>query len=141
MRAACAETSGAPHIADERSTGHQHRTATMYAVLGASTAVGRELVGKLLQRGLPVRVMVRKAADAQHFAKLGAQVVQADLRDLAGVSGAVHGTETLISLIGRHFADTEKEFWKTEVEGTRTIVQAAQQARVNHVVMLSVLWA
>src|SRR5439155_20450318 len=58
------------------------RRSTMYVIARATTAAGRQLVPQLLQRGLAVRVLVRKDADAEHFAKLGADVARGDLRDV-----------------------------------------------------------
>jgi uncharacterized protein YbjT (DUF2867 family) len=113
----------------------------MYLITGATTATGRELVPKLLKRSLAVRVLVRKDADAAHFARLGAEVVQGDVREAAAVARAARGVRTLVSLIGRHFADTEAELWAVEVRGMKTLIQAAREARVEHLVMLSVLWS
>src|SRR5262245_54962688 len=113
----------------------------MYLIAGATTATGRELVAKLLQQGLPARVLVRQQADAEHFAKLGADVAQADLRDTAAVTHAAQGVKTLVSLIGRHFAATEAEFWQVEVQGAKNLIHAAREAQVEHFVLLSVLWS
>jgi uncharacterized protein YbjT (DUF2867 family) len=113
----------------------------MYLIAGASSAVGRELVAKLLRTQYPVRVLVRKDADAAHFAQLGAAVVQGDVRDAAVVSRAAQGVTTLVSLIGRHFARTEAGLWDVETQGTAALIRAAQQAQVSHFVMLSALWA
>lgn len=113
----------------------------MYLVAGATTSVGRELVPKLLRRAVPVRVMVRRDADREFFAKFGAEVVQADLRDAAAVGRAVGDVNTVISLVGRHFAATEAEFWAVEVQGAQTLIRAAREARVDHFVLLSVLWS
>jgi uncharacterized protein YbjT (DUF2867 family) len=113
----------------------------MYLVAGASTAVGRELVPRLLRRGLPVRVLVRKAADARHFAALGAQVAVADVRDGAAVRRAAEGAKTFVSLIGRHFARTEAGLWEVEVGGNAALVAAAVEVHAEHFVLLSVLWS
>jgi uncharacterized protein YbjT (DUF2867 family) len=113
----------------------------MYLVAGASSAVGRVLVAKLLRTQFPVRVLVRKDADAAHFAQLGAAVVQGDVRDAAVVGRAARGVTTLVSLIGRHFARTEAGLWDVETQGTAALIRAAQEAQVGHFVMLSALWA
>jgi NADH dehydrogenase len=113
----------------------------MYLVAGASTVTGRALVERLLRKRLPVRVLVRRDADAGHFAGLGAEVVQADVRDAAAVGRAARGVTTLVSLIGRHFARTEAGLWDVEVGGNETLIRAAREARVGHFVLLSVLWA
>jgi uncharacterized protein YbjT (DUF2867 family) len=113
----------------------------MYLVAGASTVTGRDLVEKLLRKHLPVRVLVRKGADAEYFARLGAEVVQADVRDAAAVGRATRGATTVVSLIGRHFARAEAGLWDVEVGGNETLIQAAREAGAGHFVLLSVLWA
>lgn len=113
----------------------------MYLVAGGSSAVGRMLVAKLLRTENPVRVLVRKDADAAYFAALDADVIQGDVRDAAVVSRAAQGVTTLVSLIGRHFARTEAVLWDVETQGTAALIDAARQAGVGHFVMLSALWA
>src|SRR5262249_19735799 len=69
------------------------------------------------------------------------EVARADLRDPPAVARATQGVKTLVSLIGRHLAATEAEHWEIEVQGTKTLVDAAREARVEHFIMLSALWS
>ena len=60
-------------------------------VTGATSRVGTRLVPMLLSRGIAVRIMTRTPEKAGEMKKLGAEVVQGDLRDpasLARASGA-----------------------------------------------------
>ena len=59
-------------------------------------AVGRHLTAMLLDRGHRVRALVRRDDDrAQGLHRLGAEVVQGDLTDLASVHRAVEGCTRL----------------------------------------------
>ena len=59
---------------------------------GQLGAVGRTVTGLLLERGLPVRAMVRREDDrAAALRAAGAEVVVGDLREPADVSRVVSG--------------------------------------------------
>lgn len=54
----------------------------MYIVMGGTGHVGSATAQALLQHGVPVRVLTRRAAHASHLAGQGAQVVEADVNDV-----------------------------------------------------------
>lgn len=101
----------------------------MYAVLGATGKVGGAAVRALRRRGLPVRAVVRDAANATALVAAGCEIAVADLHDaaavraaLAGVSGAhvilpMHGraadgladADTIIAAIGDAIADARPQ--------------------------------
>ncbi len=113
----------------------------MFFVTGASSIVGRQVVAKLLQESAPVRVLVRQDSHAEHFSKRGAEVVQADIGDIEALRRACRGTQTVISLAGRHFSATEASFWQVDVQGNENLCRAAQENRVQHFILISALWA
>jgi uncharacterized protein YbjT (DUF2867 family) len=61
-------------------------------VTGAAGAIGRNLTAMLLAKGRKVRALVRRGDDrAGDLRRLGAEVVQGDLTDLASMHRAVEG--------------------------------------------------
>ena len=113
----------------------------MFLIAGASSAVGREVVEKLVSRQAPVRVLVRGDADAERYRALGVEVAQGDVRDAQAVAAACRGARTVISLVGRHFARTETGLWEVDAEGNCNLIRAAAEAGADRFVLLSVLWA
>lgn len=68
----------------------------MILVTGATGAVGRHVVSQLLERGTPVRAMVRDPAGAD--LPLAAEVVRGDLADPTSLDEALAGVDTVFLL-------------------------------------------
>ena len=113
----------------------------MILVAGATSQIGGSVVEGLLAAKLDVRVLVRRAEDAEAFRELGCDVAQGDVRDPKAVRRACEGTEAVVSLIGRHFARTERGFWNVDYEGNVKLIDAAKRAGVRRFVLLSALWS
>jgi len=113
----------------------------MFLVAGASSLTGRQVVMKLLRESRPVRVLVRKDSDAEHFAALGADVVKGDIRDQDALRRACHQVEVVISLVGRHFAATEAGFREVDLQGNENLARAAYENQAKHYILISALWA
>ena len=116
-------------------------TFSMILVTGATSSPGRLVVPALLGKGHAVRVLVRGEADAAMFAAKGAEVVRGDIRDLDVVASACRGVTTVISMIGRHFAETAEGLWAVDAQGNEALVAAASAAGVGRFVLLSALFA
>src|SRR5437868_3828654 len=113
----------------------------MFLIAGASSAPGQLVAAQLLARKLPTRVLVRSDAHATQFKALGADVVQGDIGDEAALARACTGASTVISLVGRHFADSRERLWAVDALGNASLVRAAAAAGVKRFVLLSALWA
>ncbi|HKB51085.1 MAG TPA: SDR family oxidoreductase [Solirubrobacterales bacterium] len=112
----------------------------MILIAGATSQIGRAVVERLAATQ-DVRVFVRRPEDAKAFRELGCDVVQGDVRDQEAVQRACDGTGAVLSLIGRHFARTERGFWDVDYEGNVKLIDAAKQAGVRRFVLLSALWS
>ena len=97
-------------------------------VTGATGNVGRHVVDQLVQRGAPVRALVRNPAKADFPA--GVDIVQGDLLDVDALRGAFDGVSTLFLLN----AVVPDEFTQALVA-----LNAARDAGVDRVVYLSVI--
>ena len=99
-------------------------------VTGGAGHLGRLVVKHLSAAGYRVRGMSRRASPGEDWP--GAEWKQADLKTGAGVAEAVAGMEVVVHLaaIGNSMVDCE---------GTRRLLDAARQARVSHVIFMSVV--
>jgi uncharacterized protein YbjT (DUF2867 family) len=113
----------------------------MILLAGATSSPGRLVAESLLKRGHPLRVLVRSEADATAFAARGADVVRGDVRDPDVLAAACKNASTVVSMIGRHFAETAAGLWAIDAEANETLVSAAQAAKVGRFVLLSALFA
>ncbi len=111
----------------------------MLLVTGGSGNLGRKLVPKLLDRGLPVRVLTRDPGRASHLAGAGVEVVQGDLRDAASVRRAVEGVRTIVSA-AHGFGVRGQSPAQVDEQGNMTLVAAAA-AEGSAVVLLSIVGA
>ncbi len=100
-------------------------------VTGGAGRLGRLVVKQLSKAGYPVRGMSRRANPGDDCP--GAEWVQADLETGAGLSRAVQGMDVVF-----HAATGgNRHIWQIDVEGTRRLLEAAREAGVSHVVMLT----
>jgi dihydroflavonol-4-reductase len=90
----------------------------------------------LQERGDRVRVLVR---DQKRLRELDAEVFQGDLRDPASLQRALSGCEVLYHVAAdyRLWAKDPSELYRSNVEGTRNVLDAARYAGVERVVYTS----
>ena len=110
-----------------------------YLVTGAAGFTGGHLVRLLLERGLPVRAMVRNLKEASHLEAQGAQVVEADLKNKESLRKAVEGVEGVfhIAALFRQAGLPDQEYVDVNVEGTRSLIEASIEAGVSRFVHCS----
>jgi nucleoside-diphosphate-sugar epimerase len=113
----------------------------MILLAGATSSPGRRVLDSLLSGGHAVRVLVRGERDARELAERGAEVLRGDVRDRAIVETACRGAEIVISLLGRHFAETQEGLWAIDAEANRALVVQARAAGVRRFVLLLVALA
>ncbi len=113
---------------------NQHNKPTI-AVVGATGAQGGGLVRAILadpERRFAVRAITRDPhhANARELARLGAQVVAADLDDLLGLERAFTGVQAAfcVTFYWAHLSP------KQEIFHAQNLAKAAKLARVPHVI-------
>lgn len=120
-------------------------TIAQITVFGGSGFIGRHIVRRLAQRGLRVRVAVRRPELADFLKPMGdvGQVVpvQANLRHAGSVAAAIAGSQAVINATGIKSQWGRQRFQAVHVDGVRHIAEAAKRAGVERVIHVSGLGA
>jgi nucleoside-diphosphate-sugar epimerase len=119
-------------------------------VAGASGAVGRPLVPKLVAAGHEVTGMTRSESKTEDLRRAGARAVVADVFDIDAVRVAmdearpeviVHELTALPDRIDYRKADTYAATNRVRTEGTRNLIDAALAAGARRLVCQSIAFA
>ncbi|MBX5453569.1 MAG: NAD-dependent epimerase/dehydratase family protein, partial [Acidobacteriia bacterium] len=108
-------------------------------VTGATGFVGSAVVRALLAQGYPVRALVRKGSDQRNLAGLSLELVEGDLADQTALARAVSGCRYVFHIAAdyRLWVPDPAEMMRTNVEGTKNVMEAALVAGVERVVHCS----
>lgn len=108
-------------------------------VTGATGFVGAAVARALLREGWEVRALARKGSDRRNLQSIAVEAVAGDLADAASLTQALAGCEALFHVAAdyRLGAFDPGQLYKTNVEGTRNILDAARAAGVRRVVYTS----
>ncbi len=111
----------------------------MNVVTGATGHLGNVLVRLLLERGEPVRALVRPSSDTTALEGLACEVVQGDVREPESLEHAFEGATRVYHCAGLVSITAGKEalLTATNVEGTRNVVEACVAKRVKRLVYTS----
>lgn len=113
----------------------------MILVVGATGSLGGLITRALLDRGRPVRILVRDASRADDLVAAGAQPVSGDLADADALRAACAGIDTVVTTAtgtGRGGKDTVES---VDRHGNRRLVEAAVAAGVRRYLFTSALGA
>jgi dihydroflavonol-4-reductase len=108
-------------------------------VTGATGFVGSAVVRRLLRDDHHVRVLARPGSDRRNIQGLDVQVVEGDLTEAASLARLCDGCDGLFHVAAdyRLWAPEPEQLYKTNVEGTRSLLEAAGQAGVPRIVYTS----
>ncbi len=108
-------------------------------VTGASGFVGSAVARTALARGHEVRLLVRGTSPRANLADLPVEVVEGDMRDAASRQRALDGVDALLHVAAdyRLWAKDPNDIMRANIDGTRTVMQAALRAGVGRVVYTS----
>jgi nucleoside-diphosphate-sugar epimerase len=110
-------------------------------VTGANGFTGSHLVKALEQRGDTVVGWVRKSSDLSRLADCKVQFAYGDITDAKALQAAMQGVDAVFhtaAYVELGVVD-EAKMQQVNVEGTRAVMQAAQQAGVSKVVYCSTI--
>jgi dihydroflavonol-4-reductase len=108
-------------------------------VTGATGFVGAAVARALLAEGWQVRALVRAGSDRRNVATLAVEQVVGDLTDGASVERALAGCEAAFHVAAdyRLWAPRPEELYRTNVDATGHLLDAARRARVRRVIYTS----
>jgi dihydroflavonol-4-reductase len=109
-------------------------------VTGGTGFVGPKVVRAIVDAGHDVRALARDRKKAAHVAALGAELVEGDVTDPASLRRAVQGMDAVVHLVGIRQGKQE-EFQRIMIDGTRSLLAAADEAGVQRLVLMSALGA
>jgi dihydroflavonol-4-reductase len=109
-------------------------------VTGANGHVGNNICRLLVQRGEPVRAMIRDSADPAPLQGLEVEIVRGDILDPEAVARAVEGCGRVYHAAAGFLMwaqDPEHSIIRPSVDGTRNVMKAAAKAGVDKVLYIS----
>jgi len=108
-------------------------------VTGATGFIGGNVARALLRHGYGVRALVRDVGRAADLKAMGAQLALGDLCDEASLERAVSGCDALLHVgaIYTLWAPEPELVYRTNVRGTRTLLELAGRAGVRRIVFTS----
>ena len=108
-------------------------------VTGATGFVGSHVARCLADQGAELRLLVRPTSLTANLEGIAGERVTGDLREPESLRKAVEGCEAVFHVAAdyRLWTREPQEMYRSNVEGTRNILQAAQEAGVRRVVYTS----
>lgn len=113
----------------------------MILITGGTGFVGRHLVPRLAKSEEKIKCLVRSFAKAEALRDYGVELALGDVTDPQSVREAMHGPDTVIHLVAIIRERKEATFNGVNVQGTRNVVEAAQESGVKRFIHMSVLGA
>jgi dihydroflavonol-4-reductase len=108
-------------------------------VTGASGFVGSSVARKLADRGFDVRVLVRSTSPRGNLADTPFEIVEGDMRDAASMRRAMQDVRYFFHVAAdyRLWAPDPEEIVRNNREGTRIVMEAAQDSGVERIIYTS----
>jgi dihydroflavonol-4-reductase len=108
-------------------------------VTGATGFVGSHVARALAAQGADLRLLVRSGSDLRNIQELQAERVMGDLRDAASLKKAVAGCDVVFHVAAdyRLWVRDPDEMYRSNVEGTKAILEAFRESKVRRVVYTS----
>jgi len=108
-------------------------------VTGATGFVGSHVARALAEQGADLRLLVRPTSPTANIEGLRGDRVVGDLCDLESLKSAMAGCDVVFHVAAdyRLWARDPREMYRSNVEGTRNVIQTAQLASVRRVVYTS----
>lgn len=113
----------------------------MVLVVGSTGLLGSEICRTLLERGKPVRALVRTTTDTgkqERLRSLGADLAFGDLKDPSTLVAAMQGVSTVISTASSTFSRQPGDSIEAvDAQGQINLVDSAKEAGVGHFIFVS----
>lgn len=108
-------------------------------VTGATGFVGSHVARVLVDAGADLRLLVRSSSNPKNIANLRADQVTGDLRHPESLASAMSGCDTVFHVAAdyRLWITDPDQMYRSNVDGTRALLEAARTNGVRHVVYTS----
>jgi dihydroflavonol-4-reductase len=108
-------------------------------VTGATGFLGSHVARVLAEQGAQLRLLVRPTSNLKNLEGLNAETATGDLRDAASLEKAMAGCEVVFHVAAdyRLWVRDPAEMYRSNVEGTKAILEAARKNSVRCVVYTS----
>ena len=108
-------------------------------VTGATGFLGSHVARALSEQGAKLRLLVRSGSNLKNLEGLNAETAVGDLRDAASIEKAIAGCDAVFHVAAdyRLWVRDPEEMYRSNVEGTRAILDAARKTGVARVVHTS----
>jgi dihydroflavonol-4-reductase len=108
-------------------------------VTGATGFLGSHVARALIEQGAELRLLVRPTSDLRNIDGLAADRVVGDLRDASSIEKAVSGCDVVFHVAAdyRLWVRDPGEMYRSNVEGTRGLLEASRKQGVRRVVYTS----
>ena len=108
-------------------------------VTGATGFLGSHVAHALAEQGANLRLLVRNTSNLKNLEGLRAETVTGDLRDPISIEKAISGCDTVFHVAAdyRLWVRDPNEMYRSNVEGTRAILDAARKNGIKRVVYTS----
>jgi dihydroflavonol-4-reductase len=108
-------------------------------ITGATGFVGSHVARALAAQGAELRLLVRSTSRLDNITDLRAETVAGDLRDPESLKRGMAGCEFVFHVAAdyRLWVRDPEQMYRSNVEGTRAIIRAAQESGVRRVIYTS----
>ncbi len=110
-------------------------------VTGGAGYIGSVAVARLLEEGRQVRVLDNLSAGHRDAVADGAEFVEADLREPAGLTEVLDGIGTVFHFAAKSLVEESERhpdrYWENNLLGTRNLLNAMEQTGVERLVLSS----
>lgn len=115
-------------------------SSTPVFVTGAAGHVGSNLVRRLLEDGIRIRVLLRHEDNNEGLENLDVERRYGDIRDLKATRDAIEGCQGVYHVAAKISTidgnrDLRREIFETNVLGTRNVLQAARETEAGRAVV------
>jgi nucleoside-diphosphate-sugar epimerase len=114
----------------------------MILVTGGTGFIGVALIRHLVEMGYPIRTLIRPSPQSPSLPRgVPVDVAVASLNDERGLRAAMVGVKVVYHLAGAEHGGPRASLMRSDIQGTRAVVEAAMDAGVERLFYLSHLGA